>query len=337
MARYLVTGGAGFIGSHLVAELLKQEHVVVVLDNLNTGNEHYIKPFMSNKNFTFIKGDILDDKALKKAMQHIDFVLHHAAIASVQESIAQPEHCSKVNIQGTLKVLQAAKAAGVKKVVYASSAAVYGDDNNNTNNNHATNNTEKEKKETQHPNPLSPYAVTKLAGEYYCKIFSEVYGLPTIVLRYFNVFGEGQNPESEYAAVIPKFIKTMLHGKQPTIYGEGAQTRDFIHVQNVVRANILACKAVEIKFGIYNIASGDAISILDLVKEINQLTGKSSKPITPLFAEKKEGDIEYSCANISHAKKDLHYHVEIPFSEGLKRTIAYFDHHTKSEERENGV
>lgn len=326
MARYLITGGAGFIGSHLVAALLQQEHVVVVLDNLSTGNEHHIKPFMGNKNFTFIKGDILDEKILKKAMQHIDFVLHHAAIASVQESIANPERCSEVNIQGTLKVLLAAKEAEVKKVIYASSAAVYGDDNNNPTHNHVTNNIEKEKKETQHPNPLSPYAVTKLAGEYYCKIFSEVYGLPTIVLRYFNVFGEGQNPESEYAAVIPKFIKAVLHGKQPTIYGEGTQTRDFIYVENVVKANIMACKAAEIKFGIYNIASGTAISILALISEINELTGKTSKPA---FAEQKEGDIEHSCASISHARKDLHYHVEVSFSEGLKRTIAHVDKHHK--------
>ncbi len=302
----LVTGGAGFIGSHLAEELAK-DNEVIILDNLSTGRMENIKDLVNKSNVKFVKGSMTDLTLLQNIIGDVDYVFHQGAIPSVPRSIEKPSASNDANINGTLNVLMASKEAGVKKVVYASSSSVYGDA------------PKMPKSEDMIPNPLSPYAVTKIAGEYYCKVFQEVYGLKTVSLRYFNVFGQRQDPTSEYAAVIPKFITSILNNKPPTIYGDGEQSRDFTFVKHVVEANILACESDAT--GVFNIACGRRITINKLVDMINEILGKD---VEPVYVASRAGDIKHSLADISRAKS-FGYEPKSNFKDGLKETIRWFN------------
>ncbi len=304
--RIVITGGAGFIGSNLATELSKEkESEVIIVDDLSTGRVSNLEKI--NKNINLVRGSITDLQLLKGIFKDVDYVFHQAAIPSVPRSIKDPIASNNANVNGTLNVLVAAKDCNVKKVIYASSSSVYGDT------------PELPKREDMVPNPLSPYAVTKLLGEYYCKVFNEVYGLKTISLRYFNVYGPRQDPYSDYAAVIPRFINRVLENKPPVIYGDGEQTRDFTFVKDVVRANIQAMKSDA--NGVYNIASGNRISINELANVIMKLMGRNLKPI---HEAPREGDIRHSLGDISSAKKTLSYEPQYSVEEGLRRTIKWF-------------
>ncbi len=305
MATYLVTGAAGFIGSNIVEELVKRGESVRALDNLSTGRAENIVPFLQK--ISFIRADLADEQALAEAVRGVDYVIHQAALPSVPRSIEDPLASHEANATGTLKLLIAARDAGVKRVVYASSSSVYGDSPTLP------------KREDMPTQPLSPYAVNKLAGEEYCKVFARVYGLPTVALRYFNVFGPRQDPKSQYAAVIPAFASMMLKREEPTIYGDGLQTRDFTYVSNVVNANLLACKAEDAVGHALNIACGERISLLDLVNEINGIIGTDIKP---RFEEERKGDVKHSLADISAARKKLGFTPTVGLREGLTRTVA---------------
>jgi len=307
MMRIVITGGAGFIGSNLAEVLaLAPNNEVCVVDDLSTGRVENL-PIASG--IEFIKGSITDLQLMNEVLADADFVFHQAALPSVQRSIEDPAHTNEVNIRGTLNVLMAARDAGVKKVIYASSSSVYGDT------------PELPKREGMTPNPLSPYAVTKLVGEYYCKVFNDVYGLNTISLRYFNVYGPRQDPHSEYAAVIPRFVSRILKGEPPIIYGDGQQTRDFTFVKDVVNANILAMKSDAT--GVYNIASGRRISIQELATLITRLTGRD-RDVEPVFDKPRKGDVRHSLADISRARADMGYKPEYSLERGLEETIRWF-------------
>jgi UDP-glucose 4-epimerase len=295
-----ITGGAGFIGSNL-AQLLAQNNQVVIIDDLSTGKQENL----AGINATLIEGSILDLDLLQSAFQGVKCVFHQAAIASVQKSVQDPIGTSRVGIEGTLNVLVAARDAGVKKVVYASSAAVYGDS------------PQLPKKEDMCPQPQSPYAVSKVAGEHFCRTFQELYGLETVALRYFNVFGPGQDPTSEYSGVISKFISAMANGLQPTIYGDGEQTRDFVYVKDVVRANIQASQSGR---GVYNIASGKRTSLNQLLAIIGEIFGRDPRP---KYERARSGDIRDSLADISHAL-EIGYMPEYSLESGLEETIKWF-------------
>jgi|APSaa5957512622_1039677.scaffolds.fasta_scaffold00443_3 nucleoside-diphosphate-sugar epimerase len=308
MAKYCITGGAGFLGSNLVEELLKRKHEVVVIDNLATGRMCNLKPFLDK--ITFVQGSIIDLKLLKETFKGVDYVLHQAAIPSVQKSVENPQDSFNVNATGTLNVLIAARDNNVKKVVYAASSSAYGDREG------------KYKVETMMPLPMSPYAAAKVASEHLCQSFAQVYGLPTVCLRYFNVFGPRQDPTSHYSAVIPLFIKAVLDDKQPTIYGDGLQSRDFTFIANNVEANILAAENPDIKMGeTINIATAQAINLIDLLKLINKELGKD---VQPIFEEERAGDIKHSLADINKAKELLNYDVLVNFEDGLKKTIRWY-------------
>jgi nucleoside-diphosphate-sugar epimerase len=307
MAKYLITGGAGFIGSNIVKELLKRGEEVRVLDNLSTGRRENIEEVL--KEIEFIEGDIRSREVAKRAVRSVDYVLHQAALPSVPRSVNDPAASNEVNVSGTLNILIAARDADVKKVVYASSSSVYGDT------------PELPKREDMKLNPLSPYAVSKLGGEYYVRVFSNIYQLPTICLRYFNVFGPCQNPDSQYAAVIPKFIRMMLRDKNPTIFGDGNQTRDFTYVDNVVLANILAAKNIDSSGEVFNIAGGARHSLLYLAKYLKE---KCQKNLPPKFLEQRSGDVKHSLADISKAKAGLGYKVKVKFELGLEKTVDFF-------------
>lgn len=306
MSLFLVTGGAGFIGSNIVRELVSRHEEVRVLDNLSTGNAANLKAVLGS--ISFIQGDIRDEVTAARAVAGADYAIHQAALPSVPRSIEDTLASHQANATGTLKLLVAARDAGVKRFVYASSSSVYGDS------------PALPKQEDMPTQPLSPYAVSKLAGEQYCKVFTGVYGLPTVSLRYFNVFGPRQDPSSQYAAVIPAFITTMLKGERPTIYGDGLQTRDFTYVQNVVEANLLACYSQAASGLALNIACGQSISMLDLVAEINGLLGTA---IEPIFAPERKGDVKHSLADISLAEEKLGYRPKVGFSDGLEETIDF--------------
>lgn len=305
--RILVTGGAGFIGSNLCEKLLADGNIVTALDNLATGRIENLQAFKDNKNYEFVRGSITDYDLLKKLFSETDYVLHQAAIPSVQRSVEDPRASHEANVDGTFNVLLAAKDTGVKKVVYAASSSAYGDTPTLP------------KREDMTPNPKSPYAVTKLTGEHYCKAFTEVYGLKTISLRYFNVYGPRQNPKSEYAAVIPRFITKILNEDSPTIYGDGTQTRDFTYVKDVVQANIKAMESSAT--GLYNIAYGKRISLNDLVARINEYTGKNVKAI---HDKPRTGDIKDSLADISNAREAFGYDPAYDIDQGLQETIKWF-------------
>ena len=305
--RYLVTGGAGFIGSNLVEGLLRRGESVRVIDNFSTGKRENLKEFVEK--IELIEGDIRSYHIVREAVEGVDVILHQAALPSVPRSVRDPITSNEVNVSGTLNILDAAKDAKVKRVVFASSSSVYGD------------NPELPKHEGLIPNPLSPYAVSKLAGEKYCGVFSRIYGLETVALRYFNVFGPRQDPASQYSAVIPKFITAMLNDRQPIIYGDGEQSRDFTYVANVVEANILAATKDNVAGIVVNCACHGRITLNDLVKKINEILGKK---ITPVYKEERLGDIKHSFANISAAVKHLGYNAGVNFETGLQSTIVWY-------------
>jgi nucleoside-diphosphate-sugar epimerase len=306
VSTYLVTGAAGFIGSNIVEELLRRGEEVVAVDNLSTGRLSNLQPFLDR--VTLVRGDINDFDVVSQALRGVDYVLHEAAIPSVPRSVRDPLSSHEANITGTLKLLLAARDAGIKRVVFASSSSVYGDSPTLP------------KEESMPPSPLSPYAVNKSAGEEYCKVFTRLYGLPTVALRYFNVFGPRQDPKSQYAAVIPAFIAAVLAGKRPTIYGDGLQTRDFTYVKNVVEANLAACRAERADGEVVNIACGERISLLDLMSHVNRILGTN---IEPIFAPERPGDVKHSLADVRKAEHLLGFTPQIDFAEGLALTISY--------------
>ncbi|MBL7081773.1 MAG: SDR family oxidoreductase [Candidatus Omnitrophica bacterium] len=312
-SKFLVTGGAGFIGSHIVERLLRGGHFVRVLDNFSSGKEENLK-FTNNyergtKNYELIKGDICNFKTCQEACSEIDFVLHQAALRSVPKSLRNPYEYNRTNIDGTLNLLRAAKEAGVARFILASSSSIYGDRSNFP------------EKESDLPVLISPYALSKLAGEYYCRVWSEIYGLETVALRYFNVFGPRQSLDDEYAVVIPKFITCMLKDEPPPIFGDGTQSRDFTYVENVVEANILAATKPDLKCEVLNVACARAITVLELLKKINQILGKDIKA---KFLAKRPGDAYKTLADISKISEILGFQPRIDFVEGLRKTIDYW-------------
>ncbi|MDD1679428.1 MAG: SDR family oxidoreductase [Methanomicrobiales archaeon] len=304
--KYLITGGAGFIGSHLV-EALAQTHEVVILDDLSSGKTENIRALEGSNRATFVRGSIRDLPLLNEILKGVDGVFHQAAVTSVPRSVADPARTNETNIGGTLNILIAARDGGVRKVVFASSSSVYGDTPTLP------------KREDMIPHPQSPYAVSKITGEYYCQVFSRLYGLPTVCLRYFNVFGPRQDPQSDYAAVIPKFITRMLQGAPPIIYGDGLQTRDFTYVRDVVQANMQAMNGDAV--GIYNIACGARINLLDLASIIREEVRSS---VTPVFQPSRPGDVRDSLADISAAQEALGYRPRFTLQSGLRETIAWY-------------
>jgi nucleoside-diphosphate-sugar epimerase len=307
MDKYLVTGGAGFIGSHIAEELATQGHFVRVIDNFLTGKEENIASFLDR--IELIRGDIRDIELCHEALKDIDYVLHQAALPSVPRSVEDPLLTNAINIEGTLNILLASKEANVKGFVFASSSSVYGDDD------------KLPKKEGQEGNPLSPYALTKLAGEKYCQVFSEIYGLPTVCLRYFNVFGPRQDPSSEYAAVIPNFITRLLSDKAPIIHGDGEQSRDFTYVANIVEANLQAANTPGISGQVLNLGNGLQTSVNDLAKTLMDLINID---IEPIHEEERPGDIKHSFADISRAGSILNYTPRVSLQDGLLKTIEWF-------------
>jgi len=308
MKKVVVTGGAGFIGSHLAEEVARRGYHVIILDDLSTGKVENIEDLLDKDNVEFIKGSITDPPLLQELFRGVDYVFHQAAIPSVPRSIENPQASHEVNVSGTLNVLLAARENSVKKVIYASSSSVYGDIPTLP------------KREDMVPHPLSPYAVTKLAGEYYCQVFHQVYELPTVCLRYFNVYGPRQDPNSQYAAVIPRFIKRALEGNPPIIFGDGEQTRDFTFVKDAVEASILAAESDARR--LFNIAQGESITINELAKLIISIVGKNMEPI---HQEPRPGDIRHSLADISRARA-FGYEPRCSLQEGLRETIRSFQH-----------
>ena len=320
--RFLVTGGAGFIGSHITERLLKDGHFVRVLDNFYSGKEENLRFSFDLRPSTFdlIRGDIRDKATCDKACSGIDYVLHQAALRSVPKSMKDPESYNDVNINGTLNMLQAAAKHKIKRFVLASSSSVYGDISRFP------------EKEDFYPEPISPYALSKLTGEYYCRIFSTHFGVSTVALRYFNVFGPRQALDDEYAVVVPKFTHCILHDQQPPIFGTGKQSRDFTYIANVVEANILAATAPlnrgpstvdrgPVAHEVLNVANGKDHTVLQLVEFLNKIIGKNLKPT---FLSVRAGDVFRTCADISTIKAKLGFVPKVDFEEGLRRTVEYF-------------
>ncbi|MCK9498257.1 MAG: SDR family oxidoreductase [Bacteroidales bacterium] len=316
-SKVLITGGAGFIGSNLIEKLLRQNNYIVCLDNFSTGKKENINQFIENKNFKLINADIRDLTACKNACERIDIVLHHAALGSVPRSITDPISSNEVNITGFLNMLVAARDNKVKRFVYASSSSVYGD------------NPCLPKLEENIGNALSPYAVTKNVNEMYAKVFSDLYGLETIGLRYFNVFGKNQDPESVYAAVFPKFIKQLINLQSPTIHGDGGQSRDFTFIENVIQANELAAtnnnpKAINT---VYNIAYGEANNLNEITNLLINLLAKFKPEIAgikPIHGPERQGDIKNSLASIEKAKTLLNYKPKFDVKRGLELTVKWY-------------
>ena len=304
MSKYLVTGGAGFIGSHITDRLVQDGHEVRVLDNLCTGKLANIQHNLDK--IEFMQESLTDLDAVRRAVDGVDYILHQGAIPSVPRSVADPIASNDAGISGTLNLLVAAKDAGVKRLVYASSSSVYG------------NSPTLPKHEKMETNPLSPYALTKLAGEHYLRIFHSLYGIETVSLRYFNVFGPRQDPTNQYAAVIPKFVTLMMRGERPTIFGDGLQSRDFTYVANNVNANLLACEAPGIAGEVFNIACGERYSLLGLVDSINRILGTS---IEPILEAERPGDVKHSHAEISKARERMGFEPTVTFAEGLERLV----------------
>ncbi len=307
MAKYLVTGGAGFIGSHIVGGLLAAGHHVLVLDTFSTVNRAKLSTYMAD--IQLFEPDIRDTAALGKAVADQEYVLHQAALASVPRSIADPWASFQANEEGTLKLLLAARDAGVKRVVFASSSSIYGDSPSLP------------KLEDMGYNPLSPYAINKAAGELYCKNFYHLYGLETVALRYFNVFGPRQDPTSQYAAVIPNFISALLQRQSPTIFGDGEQSRDFTYIENVVAANIKAAMATGVAGEVINVAAGCQITINELFYKLKEIF---QSELEPVYVPSREGDIKHSLAGIDKAKRLLGFSPLVSFAEGIKNTAEWF-------------
>ena len=305
----IVTGGAGFIGSHICRALLKEGRTVVALDNFSTGKHENIEGLVEEfgRQFRVLDQDIRDD-ALERAFEGAETIYHHAAQPSVQRSVEDPLTANSVNVEGTLRVLVAARDAGVAKLVFASSSSIYGDSNLLP------------KIEEMTPDPVSPYALTKCVGEMYCRVFTQIYGLPTIALRYFNVFGPRQDPNSEYSAVIPRVVTRMLAGQRPIIYGDGEQSRDFTFVQDVVRANLLAARSDAKGIGV-NIACGNRYSLNQLVASLNKAMGSRLEAI---YEPPRLGDIRHSEAGIALAEETIRFKPSTSFPEGLQRTVEWF-------------
>jgi nucleoside-diphosphate-sugar epimerase len=310
MSVYLVTGGGGFIGSHIVEELLRREQAVKLIDNFSTGRRENVAAFAGK--VEIIEVDIAEAKNLSELLSGVDYVIHQAAIPSVPKSVIDPVKSHHANVNGTLNLLVACREAGVKRVVYASSSSLYGDSPTLP------------KHEGMIPNPLSPYGAQKLFGEIYCQVFTRTYGLETVGLRYFNVFGPRQDPSSQYSGVLALFIPAVLQDRRPTIYGDGLQSRDFTYVQNVVHANLLACMVPGVGGQVFNIACGDRITVNSMLQQINKLTGKD---ISPIYAEPRVGDIKHSQADITRAREHLGFEPKVTFEEGLRRTIAWYSTH----------
>ncbi|MGO1372087.1 MAG: SDR family oxidoreductase [Senegalia sp. (in: firmicutes)] len=309
-AVFLVTGGAGFIGSNLCEVLLNKSYKVRCLDNLSTGKQNNIDLFMNNTNYRFIKGDIRDLDTCMKACEGVDYVLHQAAWGSVPRSIEMPLLYEDINIKGTLNMMEAARQNNVKKFVYASSSSVYGDEPNLP------------KQEGREGNVLSPYALTKKVDEEYGKLYTKLYGLDTYGMRYFNVFGRRQDPYGAYAAVIPKFIKQLLDDERPTINGDGKQSRDFTYIDNVIEANLKACKAPHEAAGqAYNIAYGGREYLIDIY---DGLCKALEKNIVPIFGPDRAGDIKHSIADIGRAKGMLKYNPNWSFERGIEESIEWY-------------
>jgi nucleoside-diphosphate-sugar epimerase len=306
MTDYLITGGAGFIGSNIAEHLVRSGKTVRVLENFSTGKRENLAGFKAQ----LINGDFADFKTAKRAVASVRYLIHLGAMPSVPRSVQEPALTHHVNITGTLNLLIAARDAGVKRVVFSSSSSVYGDTPTLP------------KREDMPAAPLSPYAVHKITGEYYCRVFYQLYGLETISLRYFNVFGPRQNPASAYAAVIPRFITAILKGEPPTVYGDGQQTRDFSYIQNIIEANLAACLAGKSALGeSFNIACGGRISLLDLIATINKIAGKK---IAPKFEPVRPGDIKDSQADITKAERLLGWKPSVDFQEGIEIAVAWY-------------
>ncbi|MBN2367812.1 SDR family oxidoreductase [Candidatus Woesearchaeota archaeon] len=302
--KYVVTGGAGFIGSHIVERLSDQDKEVVIIDNLSTGKKENLKGFIDK--VKFIQGDILNSELLKEIISENDIIFHQAALPSVARSVENPILSNRINVEGTLNVLTAARDNKAARVIFASSSSIYGDSETLP------------KIETMPANPKSPYALSKYAAETYMRLFFQLYCLETVSLRYFNVFGPRQDPDSEYSAVIPKFIKSMASGKTPVIYGDGTQTRDFTFIKNVVNANLLASESDKVVGKTINVAAGKRFSLIDLVDNLNSIIGSS---VRAQFEEERKGDVKHSLADISKARTLMGYTPEIEFREGLKKTF----------------
>ena len=308
MGRYLVTGGAGFIGSHLVTTLVERGDSVRVLDNLSTGRASNLAGVRSQ--IEFIEGDLTNRGDVERAVEGVEVVFHQAALASVPRSVAEPLETNAVCVTGTVNLLDAARRGGVRRVVYAGSSSVYGDRT-----------AAAAKHENDLPAPVSPYAAAKVAGELYCQAFTATYGLETVTVRYFNVFGPRQDPNSEYAAVIPKFVMRMLAGERPIVFGDGRQSRDFTFVDNVVEGNLLAAEAPDAAGLTLNVACGEQLNLLDLIAAINRVLGTR---LDPIFEPARAGDVRDSLADVSLARRVLGYQPVVDFEEGLRRSIEFY-------------
>jgi UDP-glucose 4-epimerase len=308
MARLLVTGGAGFIGCHLVRAGLERGYEVVVIDDFSTGLRSNLAEVADR--ITLVEGSLVDPEAVAQAVQGVDLVFHQAALPSVPKSVAFPLETHMANVVGTLNLLEGARKAGVGRLVYAASSSAYGP------------NPAARKREDMVPDPISPYAVQKLCGEYYLRVYNHLYGLETVGLRYFNVFGPRQNPKSQYAAVVPAFVTCVLQGTSPTVHGDGLQSRDFTYIDNVVAANFAAATAPSTSCGrVYNAALGDNTNLLMLIEQINEILETDIKPI---HTASRVGDVPHSCADPSAAAEFLGWRAEISVHEGLRRTVEWY-------------
>lgn len=307
MAKFLVTGGAGFIGSHIVEALARRGDQVTVLDDFSSGRRENLAACLDR--ITLIEGDVRDMATVTRAVRGVHFILHQAALRSVPKSLNYPADYHAVNVTGTLNLLLAARDAKVRRVVFASSSSIYGE------------NQQLPQREDQAVIPVSPYAVTKLMGEQYCQLFARAYGLDTVSLRYFNVFGPRQSLENEYAVVVPRFITSLLRNESPPVHGDGLQSRDFTYIDNVVAANLLACEANNVSGCVFNVACGQRYSVLDLLHEIQRLV---QRPIPPIHTPPRPGDVRHTCADITAAQRLLGYRPAIDFTEGLRRTAEWF-------------
>lgn len=304
----LVTGGAGFIGSHIASALAKEGARVRVLDDLSTGHRENIDEIGGDVDF--IHGSVADEELLKKALENVELVFHEAAIPSVPRSVEEPRNTHIASVDGTFSLLVAARDCRVRRVVYAASSSAYGDQPTLP------------KAEDMRPDPLSPYAVAKLVGEYYCRAFTRVYGLETVSLRYFNVFGPRQDPGSQYSGVVSRFISVLLSNEQPVIYGDGEQSRDFTYIDNVVFANLSAASAKEASGKIINVANGQRITLNQLLAELKDLMGRHD--VTAEYLQPRVGDVRHSLADITLARELLGYETKVDLREGLQRTIDWF-------------
>jgi len=309
MSKALVTGGAGFIGSNLTGALLKQGHRVRVLDNFSTGKRENLVFDERYSSLEIIEGEICDLTLCQRATKDIEYVFHQAALPSVQRSVEDPLGSNAVNVEGTLNILLSARDAGVKRVMYASSSSIYGDTPTLP------------KKEEMPPDPLSPYALQKYIGEQYCRLFDQLYGLETVSLRYFNIFGPKQDPASIYSAVIPRFIDALLKEHPPLIFGDGEQSRDFTYIDNVVQANLLAMSAEHLHGEAINIACGKRVSLNQLLNILKEIVGSK---VSPVHEEPRKGDVKHSLADINKGKKILNYDPQVGIEMGLKKTVEFF-------------